>query len=78
MPSDGWVQLLVYRKDLFDKAGLRPPTTYDDVAPAAKALNEPGVAGFVGANIAGDAFTQQTFERSGWPTTASSSTTAAT
>ncbi len=32
---------------------------------AAKALERPGMAGFVGANIAGDAFTEQTFEQVG-------------
>lgn len=62
VPSESWVQLLVYRKDLFDKAGLAAPTTYDDVLAAAKALNSSGTAGFVGANVAGDAFTEQTFE----------------
>src|SRR3954449_827831 len=61
VPSESWVQLLVYRKDLFDKAGLSTPKTYDDVLNAAKTLDSPQVAGFVGANVAGDAFTEQTF-----------------
>jgi multiple sugar transport system substrate-binding protein len=65
IPSESWVQLLVYRKDLFDKAGLPTPTTYDQVTAAAKALDSSDVAGFVGANIAGDAFTEQTFEELG-------------
>src|SRR3954466_5838939 len=65
VPSESWVQLLVYRKDLFDKAGLSTPSTYDDVLNAAKALDSPQVAGFVGANVAGDAFTEQTFEEIG-------------
>ena len=65
VPSESWVQLLVYRKDLFDKAGLSTPSTYDDVLAAAKALDSPDVAGFVGANVAGDAFTEQTFEEIG-------------
>jgi multiple sugar transport system substrate-binding protein len=59
------VQLLLYRKDLFDAAGLAEPTTYDDVLAAAEALDSPEVAGFVGANVAGDAFTAQTFEEIG-------------
>src|SRR5918995_2390036 len=25
VPSDGWGQLLIYRRDLFDRAGLQPP-----------------------------------------------------
>src|SRR4051794_4402140 len=65
VPSESWVQLLVYRRDLFDKAGLGTPETYDDVLAAAKALDSPDVAGFVGANVAGDAFTSQTFEEIG-------------
>jgi multiple sugar transport system substrate-binding protein len=65
VPSESWVQLLVYRKDLFDKAGLGTPSTYDDVLAAAKALDSPATAGFIGANVAGDAFTEQTFEEIG-------------
>jgi multiple sugar transport system substrate-binding protein len=65
VPSESWVQLLLYRKDLFDKAGLPAPTTYDDVLAAAKALDSDDVAGFLGANVAGDAFTEQTFEEIG-------------
>jgi multiple sugar transport system substrate-binding protein len=65
VPSESWVQLLLYRKDLFDKAGLAAPTTYDDVLAAAKALDSDDVAGFLGANVAGDAFTEQTFEEVG-------------
>ena len=41
VPSESWVQLLVYRKDLFKKAGLSTPKTYDDVMAAAKALDSP-------------------------------------
>src|SRR4051794_19017827 len=48
VPSESWVQLLLYRKDLFDKAGLAAPTTYDDVLAAAKALDSDDVAGFLG------------------------------
>ena len=62
VPSDAWSQLLYYRKDLFEKAGVQPPQTYDDIMAAAKALDTPKVAGFVGATTPGDAFTQQTFE----------------
>lgn len=62
VPSESWTQLLLYRKDLFAAAGLAPPTTYATILAAAKALDSSDVAGFVGANIAGDAFTEQTFE----------------
>jgi multiple sugar transport system substrate-binding protein len=62
VPSDGWAQLLVYRKDLFDAAGLAAPATYADILAAAQALDTPERAGFVGATVPNDAFTQQTFE----------------
>ena len=63
VPSDGWGQLLVYRKDLFDKAGLDAPTTYDTIQQAAQALNgKNGVAGITLATAPGSAFTEQTFE----------------
>jgi multiple sugar transport system substrate-binding protein len=62
VPSDAWAQLLVYRKDLFEEAGLSEPKTYDDITAAAKALDSDAVAGFVGANIPNDSFTEQTFE----------------
>jgi multiple sugar transport system substrate-binding protein len=62
VPSDGWAQLLVYRKDLFDAAGLAAPDTYEAILAAAQALDTPERAGFVGATVPNDAFTQQTFE----------------
>ena len=62
VPSDAWAQLLVYRKDLFDKAGLAAPTSYDTITAAAKKLDSGSVAGFVGANVPNDAFTDQSFE----------------
>ena len=42
VPSDGWGQLLIYRKDLFDKAGLRAPTTLQAIERAARRLDRPG------------------------------------
>ncbi len=62
VPSDGWVQLLVYRRDLFEAAGLAPPDTYEAMVAAARALDSPELAGFTGASVAGDSFTQQSFE----------------
>ena len=62
IPSESWAQLLFYRKDLFDEAGLPTPTTYDDITAAAEELDSPDMAGFVGATAPGDAFTEQTFE----------------
>ena len=62
IPSDTWTQLLVYRKDLFDKAGLQPPDTFERIQAAASRLRQPGRAGIVAATKPGDGFTQQTFE----------------
>jgi multiple sugar transport system substrate-binding protein len=62
VPSDGWGQLLIYRTDLFDKAGLEAPQTLDDVRAAAEELNGDGVAGITLATAAGDGFTAETFE----------------
>ncbi|WP_155370014.1 ABC transporter substrate-binding protein [Catellatospora vulcania] len=62
VPSEGWAQLLVYRKDLFDKAGLAAPTTFADIEKAASTLNKPGMAGITMATVPNDAFTAQTFE----------------
>ena len=61
VPSDGWGQLLIYRKDLFDRAGLPAPRTLDDVRRAARRLKRPGMAGIVlGTGM--DPFTAESFE----------------
>lgn len=64
VPSDGWGQILVYRADLFEQAGLEPPTTYDAIRAAAEALNDPGnnFYGITASTDPGAVFTQQTFE----------------
>ncbi|MFG1869430.1 ABC transporter substrate-binding protein [Micromonospora arborensis] len=62
VPSDGWGQLLVYRKDLFAAAGLAAPDTYERITAAASKLNTGGVAGITAATAPSDVFTQQTFE----------------
>jgi len=63
VPSESWLQMLFYRTDLFQAAGLPAPDTYDKMLQAAKTLNSPQIAGFVGATAPGDAFTEQTFEQ---------------
>jgi multiple sugar transport system substrate-binding protein len=62
VPSDTWTQLLVYRKDLFQKAGLDTPNTLDKILAAATKLKQSGQGGIAAATKAGDSFTEQTFE----------------
>lgn len=62
VPSDGWAQLLYYRTDLFEAAGLDVPDTYEKIREAADALNGDGMAGIVASTTPADSFTQQTFE----------------
>ncbi|MBP0460345.1 ABC transporter substrate-binding protein [Streptomyces montanisoli] len=62
VPSDAWLQLLVYRKDLLAKAGLPVPHTYGQLDHDAKALKTRGRDGISVATDPGDPFTQQSFE----------------
>ncbi|GAA2206014.1 extracellular solute-binding protein [Nonomuraea monospora] len=62
VPSDGWAQLILYRKDLFEKAGLQPPDTYEALQTAAAKLNTGGIAGITLAIAPKDSFTAQSFE----------------
>ncbi|MAU08610.1 MAG: bicyclomycin resistance protein [Anaerolineaceae bacterium] len=64
VPSDGWGQMLLFRKDLFDAASLPAPDSYEAIMTAAETLNDPdnGTIGFCGANSAGEVFTWQVFE----------------
>ncbi len=59
-PLTGGTDLMVYRKDLLEKAGLKPPKTLDEFEAAVKKLNDPdnGVYGIAlrgargsGANV---------------------------
>jgi multiple sugar transport system substrate-binding protein len=62
VPSDGWGQLLIYRKDLFQRAGLPAPRTLEDIDRAAARLDRGGMAGITLATTAGQPFTAETFE----------------
>ncbi len=63
VPVDGWTQMIVYRKDLFDEAGLAPPTTYAAVTAAIEALhNPPEMFGFVAATKVDENFMSQVLE----------------
>jgi len=63
VPVDGWTQMIVYRKDLFEQAGLEPPSTYANVLAAIEALhNPPGMYGFVAATKVDENFMSQVLE----------------
>ncbi|WP_172298914.1 ABC transporter substrate-binding protein [Pseudoruegeria sp. HB172150] len=63
VPADGWTQMIVYRKDLFEEAGLEPPSTYANVLAAIEALhNPPDMFGFVAATKVDEAFMSQVLE----------------
>lgn len=62
VPADGWGQLLVYRTDLFEAAGLEPPDTFESLLAAAEALHGDGMNGITASTDPADVFTQQTFE----------------
>ncbi|MET9498433.1 extracellular solute-binding protein [Streptomyces sp. NPDC006552] len=62
VPSDAWLQLLVYRKDDFAKAGLGTPDTYGKLLKAAKKLTTKGHDGMSAATDPSDVFTSQSFE----------------
>src|SRR5215211_6552709 len=61
VPSDGWGQLLIYRRDILAKAGLGVPRTLEDVRRAARRLDREGMAGIAIPTVASP-FTDETFE----------------
>ena len=63
VPVDGWTQMLVYRADLFEEAGLALPTSYANVLAAIEALhNPPEMYGFVAATKVDENFMSQVLE----------------
>jgi multiple sugar transport system substrate-binding protein len=63
VPADGWGQLLLYRKDLFEQKKLAPPDRWDRILQAAEALHNPPLLwGFEAATDPGQTYTQQVFE----------------
>lgn len=62
VPSDGFPLSIIYRKDVFAKAGLGAPKTWADLLSDAKKLNSPDMAGFVAGDSASTSYTQQIFE----------------
>jgi multiple sugar transport system substrate-binding protein len=65
LPSDGWQQLLIYRRDWFDQRNLRPPETYASLIGAAEAIIEPEriISGLVVPTDSDLVTTQQVFEK---------------
>ena len=62
VPVDGWTQMVVYRKDLFKKAGLEPPTSYENIVKAVEALSSDDMFGFVAATKTDENFMSQVLE----------------
>jgi len=62
VPSDGWGQLILYRRDLLERAALPVPDTVEALRHSAQELDRPGMAGITLATAPGEVFTQQSFE----------------
>jgi multiple sugar transport system substrate-binding protein len=63
VPTDGWGQLLLYRKDLFQEKKLAPPDQWAHILKAAKTLHNPPLLwGFEVGTDPGQSYTQQVFE----------------
>ena len=63
VPVDGWTQMIIYRKDLFDENGLAAPDSYENIATAIEALhNPPEIYGFVAATKIDDNYMSQVLE----------------
>ncbi len=63
VPVDGWTQMVVYRKDLFEEKGLAPPATFEAMQTAIEALhNPPEMFGFVTATKIDEQYMMQLIE----------------
>lgn len=63
VPVDGWTQMVLYRKDLFESSGLAPPRDYDSILAAVRKLhNPPDLYGFVAATKVDESFMSQVLE----------------
>lgn len=63
VPVDGWTQMVVYRKDLFEANGLEAPSSFDNVLAALEKLhNPPEMYGFVSATKVDENFMSQVLE----------------
>ena len=63
VPTDGWTQLVVYRSDLFEEAGLSAPKSFSDIEAAIEKLhNPPEMYGFVAATKIDETYMMQLIE----------------
>ncbi|WP_412553736.1 ABC transporter substrate-binding protein [Shimia sp. MIT1388] len=63
VPVDGWTQMVVYRKDLFEANELEAPNSFDNVLAALEKLhNPPEMYGFVAATKVDENFMSQVLE----------------
>ncbi len=63
VPVDGWTQMVVYRKDLFEENGLAAPNSYANILAAVEKLhNPPEMFGFVAATKIDENFMSQVLE----------------
>ena len=63
VPVDGWTQMVIYRKDLFEENGLAAPDSYEDILAAVEKLhNPPEMFGFVAATKVDENFMSQVLE----------------
>ncbi len=63
VPVDGWTQMIAYRADLFEEAGLAPPTDFASVVAAIEALhNPPEMFGFVAPTKIDESYMSQVLE----------------
>ena len=63
VPVDGWTQMILYRRDLFEEQGLEPPTTYANATAAIEALhNPPDMFGAVAATKVDENYMSQVLE----------------
>lgn len=64
IPIDGWGQLLLYRKDLFEEQGLDAPTSWDTILCAANTLHiPPDIWGIEVATDPSNIYMQHLFEQ---------------
>lgn len=63
VPVDGWTQMIIYRRDVFEANGLAAPDSYANISAAIEKLhNPPEMYGFVAATKVDEAFMSQVLE----------------